>query len=130
MVVWRQSSNQASPTHTYQSSGVYTVSLEVTDANGCVDTKTSAQMVTLSKAPTVSFTAHDAQWCVAPHDVSFTSNISTTGGLGGHCTTNWNFGDGSSSTQENPSHTYTRTGEFDVTLTVSDEYGCSTTVEA
>lgn len=124
-----QSSNQASPTHTYQSSGVYTVSLEVTDANGCVDTKTSAQMVTLSKAPTVSFTAHDAQWCVAPHDVSFTSNISTTGGLGGQCTTNWNFGDGSSSTQENPSHTYTRTGEFDVTLTVSDEYGCSTTVE-
>ncbi len=124
-----QSSNQASPTHTYQSSGVYTVSLEVTDANGCVDNKTVTQMITLSKAPTVSFTAHDAQWCVAPHEVTFTSDISTNGALGGTYTTQWNFGDGSSSTQENPAHTYTRTGEFDVSLTVSDQYGCSTTVE-
>ncbi|MBR5983367.1 MAG: PKD domain-containing protein [Bacteroidales bacterium] len=123
-----QSSNEASPSHTYQSSGVYTVSLEVTDANECVNHYEAPQMITLSKAPTASFTAHDAQWCVAPHNVSFTSEISTTGGLGGSCTTHWNFGDGGSSTQENPSHTYTRTGTFDVSLTVADQYGCSTTV--
>ncbi|MBQ2573558.1 MAG: PKD domain-containing protein, partial [Bacteroidales bacterium] len=83
---------------------------------------------TLSKNPTVSITAHDAQWCTAPHEVRFNSEISTSGGLGGTYTTSWNFGDGATSSAENPNHTYSQTGTYDVSLTVADSYGCSTTV--
>ncbi len=122
------SSTEESSTHTYQSSGVYPISLEITDANGCVDNKTSQQVLTLSKNPTVSITAHDAQWCTAPHEVRFNSEISTSGGLGGTYTTSWNFGDGATSSTENPNHTYSQTGTYDVSLTVADSYGCSTTV--
>ncbi len=39
----------------------------------------------------------------------------------------WNFGDGSFSSQQNPVHTYERTGTYDVRLTVSDEFGCEAT---
>lgn len=35
----------------------------------------------------------------------------------------WNFDDGTMSTERNPTHTFTKTGTFDVTLTVTDERG-------
>ncbi|MGO4904395.1 PKD-like domain-containing protein [Flavobacterium sp. W20_MBD1_R3] len=44
----------------------------------------------------------------------------------------WNFGDGSTSSQKNPSHIFTSLGcaiaPFNVTLTVTDAYGCSGTI--
>jgi len=122
------SSNTASSTHTYQSSGTYTVALEITDANGCVNSMSVLQKFSLSKSPDVSIAAHDAQWCVAPHEVSFTSEISTSGGLSGSYTAMWDFGDGATSNTENPHHTYNNTGNYDVSLTVTDSYGCSTVV--
>lgn len=41
----------------------------------------------------------------------------------------WNFGDGSQSTEENPSHSYAYSNSYFVTLTVTDENGCSTTTD-
>jgi len=114
-------------THTYTSPGVYTVSLEVTDANGCRD-EYHSQMLTLSKRPDVSISANNAQWCVAPHEVNFSSEISTDVGLGGSYTATWNFGDGTESNDDNPSHTYETTGSYNVTLTVVDSYGCQSVV--
>ncbi len=35
----------------------------------------------------------------------------------------WDFGDGNTSREQNPSHTYTTTGTYDVSLTVSNDYG-------
>ena len=43
---------------------------------------------------------------------------------------NWDFGDGSTSTLQSPTHTYSTTGIFKVTLTIKDENGCCTTVES
>ena len=113
--------------HTYTSPGIYTVALEVTDANGCRD-EYHSQMMTLSKQPSVSISANDAQWCVAPHDVNFSSEISTDGGLGGTYTASWDFGDGETGEGDNPTHTYTQTGNFDVSLVATDSYGCTTRV--
>jgi gliding motility-associated-like protein len=41
----------------------------------------------------------------------------------------WDFGDGSESFEENPKHTYTSEGEYEVTLTVTDIFGCSAEVK-
>ncbi|MFJ5259759.1 carbohydrate-binding protein [Streptomyces sp. NPDC088387] len=46
---------------------------------------------------------------------------------GGALTYSWNFGDGSTSTQANPSHTYTTAGTFRPTLTVRDPQGLTGT---
>ena len=41
---------------------------------------------------------------------------------------NWNFGDGSQSNVQNPSHTYNTPGIYNVTLIISTNYGCSDTI--
>jgi gliding motility-associated-like protein len=38
---------------------------------------------------------------------------------------NWDFGDGSSSSERNPTHTYDKVGQYTVRLTTIDEFGCS-----
>jgi len=54
---------------------------------------------------------------VVPLDVSFTGNA--TGGTAPY-SYSWNFGDGASSTAQNPSHAYTQAGTYTATLTVTD----------
>jgi PKD repeat protein len=41
----------------------------------------------------------------------------------------WDFGDGSTSTDNSPSHTYSQSGEFDVTLIAFNANGCSDTLK-
>ncbi|MFY0254697.1 PKD domain-containing protein [Chitinophaga sp. 30R24] len=41
----------------------------------------------------------------------------------------WDFGDGTTSTLENPSHTYTREGTYSIRLTATNTAGCNTTVD-
>ena len=53
-------------------------------------------------------------------EVQFTTSNASSGGL----TYTWEFGDGSSSSEANPSHTYTEIGEYSPTLTLTDSYGC------
>src|SRR5690606_12466113 len=54
--------------------------------------------------------------------VNFTDNsILNVAGAGSY---SWNFGDGNSINQQNPSHTYGTTGMYMVTLTVTNSQGC------
>ncbi len=66
--------------------------------------------------PTVSFT-HERLIVEPGDDVEFVSTI-TDGS-----TFAWDFGDGNTSTEQNPTHTYTETGEFTVTLVVTSTTG-------
>ncbi|MDD1654039.1 MAG: PKD domain-containing protein [Methanomicrobiales archaeon] len=106
------------PGHTYASPGTYTVTLTATNANGN-DGETKTGYITVTAlAPTAEFTAAPVTG-TAPLLVSFTdlSTFSPTAW-------SWNFGDGSPvSTSQNPSHTYTLTGGYSVTLTVTNAYG-------
>ena len=63
----------------------------------------------------------------APLNVQFTDNSS---GDPTNMTYLWNFGDGNTSTDRNPSHTYTREGNFTVTLTLKNNYGSNTTTKS
>lgn len=107
------------PSNTYAAAGTYTVTLNATDANGCVGTSTTS--IVVSQKPTVNYTSNITQGCSVPLAVNFTDLSS-----GGGTVFNWNFGDGNSSAAQNPSHTYTAAGSYTVTLTVSNAAGaCS-----
>lgn len=74
-------------------------------------------------APEAAFVAQPRSG-VAPVEVQFT-DLST--GPFDIVSWAWSFGDGATSTEENPAHTYTRAGAYTVTLTVTDELGLSDT---
>ncbi|MBO0593397.1 PKD domain-containing protein, partial [Cellulophaga sp. E16_2] len=54
-------------------------------------------------------------------DVQFTGDTSTDPDTGDVLTYAWDFGDGSTATTVNPSHTFTTAGTYTVTLTVTDD---------
>ncbi len=99
------------PTHKYNSSGSFTVTLTATGPRG---SKSVSKTVTVSPSLSPSFTYSPAS-PYAGQAVQFTDTS------GGNPTSwQWNFGDGSNSTVRNPSHTYSTAGTYTVTLTVSN----------
>jgi PKD repeat protein len=110
----------ANPTHTYQSAGSYGVSLVVTGPGGTAQEVKSGYITVNPPAgvPTATFSA-DVVSGTAPLNVTFTAV--TSGTVEGWL---WDFGDGSTATTVLVvSHTYTTTGVFDVSLTVSNTSG-------
>ncbi|MEO8413668.1 MAG: PKD domain-containing protein [Ginsengibacter sp.] len=103
--------------HTYTAPGSYSVSLKVTDHNGCTDSIRHLNTVVISK-PVATFKG-DTLSCTS-HPVALT-NLST----GPKLTYLWNFGDGATSSQLNPVHTYNTEGSYTVSLSINDQYGCS-----
>jgi gliding motility-associated-like protein len=104
---------------TYSVDGNFQVKLVNTYA-GCVDS--AQKTVTVLPRPTVDFTAPNVIGCQAPFTVNFQDISPNAVGW------QWNFGDGNTSTQQNPSHTYQDTGRFDVTLTITTSQGCQNTI--
>lgn len=84
--------------------------------------KAAISCVTTGPVPTVNFTASQTIICES-NTVNFTDNSTNN-----PTSWSWNFpgGSPSSSTQQNPSVTYTTAGTFDVTLTASNQYGSGT----
>lgn len=108
------------PSTTYPSSGTYTASLQVISAQGCASSITNA--VVVYPDPVVSFSVIDA--CVGSN-VSFQNN--STIANGSITQSLWNFGDGTSSPQTNPQHSYVTANIYSVTLTEISNYGCTIT---
>lgn len=114
-------SNLQDPSHVYTSMGNFTVNLTVTSDAGC--TNTVSQQVTVNADPVANF---DAVGACSGTAVPFT-DLSTIN-PGSISNWNWNFGDGSSSSVQNPSHVYMSGGMFNVTLEVTSNAGCTASV--
>ena len=115
-------STEQNPSHTYASEGSYTVSLTAATSVG-FDAETKTDYITVSAAPvgpTAAFTA-DPTSGDAPLTVQFTD--SSNAGSASITSWLWNFGDSSTSTERNPSHTYTSEGSYTVSLTVATSVG-------
>jgi gliding motility-associated-like protein len=119
-------STQENPLHPYNSEGVFSVSLTATSNFGCTDSFTL--QTTVYPNPEVDFTPYDA--CLEQpnqfNDLSTVSNQFTANNI---VSWEWDFGDGGSSTQQNPFHTYQADGNYNVSLTVTSNNGCSTTAQ-
>ncbi|MFC4262299.1 PKD domain-containing protein [Ferruginibacter yonginensis] len=118
-------SNLQNPSTTYFTPGTYTVKLVITNAAGTKDSITKVQYITVNAAPTVAFTATPLTGCF-PLNVQFTDG--STPGSGSISSWFWDFGDGNTSTQQNPSHIYTAAGSFNVSLIITNSTGCSKTL--
>ena len=104
-----ETSTDESPVHTYSDAGNYTVALTASNADFS-DTETKTAYITVNnEAVTANFTATPIEGAV-PLQVTFT-NSSTNA-----ATYNWSFGDGETSTDESPVHTYTAVGNYSVRL--------------
>lgn len=101
-----------------------TTTYTVTVDDGCTTpTATAVVTVTVNPTPTVNFSGNPLSGC-APLTVTFTNLSSPANNPS--CT--WDFGDGSPlSFNCNPTYTYTQVGCFDVTLSYTDDNGCSGT---
>jgi len=121
-------STVANPTHTYTVQGNYTVTLNVTDVNGCTASVSKVIKIALV---TADFTFTPPKPCVGDK-IQFTDGSSSTGGS--IASWSWSFGDaspsdlqGGTSTLQNPIYTYATAGTYTVTLTATDAVGCKAT---
>ena len=114
------SETDSSPTFELTEEGSYSLNVMVTNDFGCVTEEFYQDVFFLNETPSVDFTfgPDDAHILTAP-TISFQSLTDEVN------TYYWKFGDGNSSFDQDPIHTYTDAGLFPVTLTASDEFGCS-----
>lgn len=107
--------------YNYDRPGMYDVILKVTDKNGCYSVLESEKSITVTDKPKIDFTASDTFACAPPMKVSFT-NLSTGSS---DLTYNWDFGNGSTSTNLSSSSVYDSNGVYSVKLKATDQFGCS-----
>ncbi len=104
-------------THSYTARGTYTVSLKVTDNNGCTDSYTSAEPLTARKV-FPQFWTLDSVKCT-DNPIRFVCPFYEHGTI-----YQWDFGDGSTAAVQQPLHAYRSEGDYTVRLKVSLQQGC------
>ncbi len=110
-------STDPNPTHIFMNSGCYYVKLTRT-IGGCVNERYLTQCINILSPPTFNTNNDNNSGCSLPHVVNFSStNV-------GAESWEWDFGDGTSSTAQNPTHNYVTFGDFDVYITGVNAQGC------
>jgi PKD repeat protein len=108
------------PQHTYTDAGNYNVSLQVKNNRGCIQAITRLNYIKLNNGVKADFTVGASSNCRPPTPINFTNTSTGTGSL----SYQWYFGDGASSTLQNPNHTYNAAGTYTVRLIVRNNTGC------
>ncbi len=112
------------PSVTYFNPGKYRIKLIVKTANN-VDSVVKAEYIEVLDKPVVQFGAGNTKGCY-PLPVQFLdSTISADSNI---LSWLWDFGDGITSTLKNPIHTYTTSGNFNVTLQIGNNSGCLSSI--
>lgn len=115
-------------THVYTQAGTVTPLLNVTDANSLTGSTGAGCTFTVTAPATLTVTASGTPTSgTAPLLVTF--SCTPAGGTGGN-TYAWTFGDGTTSTAQNPTHSYTTAGTYSATVKVTDSGGASATSTA
>ncbi len=111
-------STEQNPMHTYSAAGTYTVTLSASNKNSTESKTLQITAEVFKILPVADFSASVTSG-YAPLSVQFTD-------LSQYATSrSWDFGDGTTSTEQNPAHTYSAAGNYNVNLMVSNENGTS-----
>ncbi|MGB3005569.1 MAG: PKD domain-containing protein, partial [Chitinophagaceae bacterium] len=113
------------PTATYFTPGTYTVSLTVTNTSG-TNTLTRNQYITVNEPPIVDFNSNTRSGCF-PLRVLF-NDMSAPGAGNTNVSWQWDLGNGTISTLQNPIAVYSTAGTFTITLRVTNDKGCVKTI--
>lgn len=112
-------STDTNPTHTYYAAGTYKVILTVKNYGG---SDTTSRNITVGMVPVANFGAAKTSINVGENVQLNDSSKNTPNKW------YWNFGDDSTSVQQNPIHAYSNTGTYTVTLIASNNFGSDTTM--
>ncbi|MEE2931732.1 MAG: PKD domain-containing protein, partial [Bacteroidota bacterium] len=107
------SSTLQNPYHEFLSSGIFSITLIVTDANGCQNMIIEQNMIQVEDPPEADFNADITYSCNSSQDVLFTNNSVN------YSNYFWDFDDGNTSVLQNPIHNYS-TGTYSPMLIVSN----------
>lgn len=118
-------STEVTPNYTYTKQGTFNVKLAAFNAEGCGDSITKNGLVKMGPPVIVNFANAPFKVC-APETVKFKPVINSPEPLTSYY---WDFGDGSTSAEANPSHIYNTPGSYAVTLIVKTAGGCSDTLK-
>ena len=110
-----------SPSHTYTTGGKYIVSMTAINASG-QHTVTKDNYITVNATPVADFASYAVSGIIGRETTADFMDKS----LNTPTSWSWNFGDGSTSTSQNPSHTYTVGGTYNVSLTATNALGYNT----
>ena len=114
-------SSDEKPTHIYTTAGFYNVTLDVNDGT-TNDTKTQMINVGIEISSNMKPTA-DFTYYVYPTNLTVDFLDTSTDQDGNVVAWSWDFGDGNTSTEQNPKYVYAMAATYTVTLTVKDDYG-------
>jgi len=110
-----ETSTDPQPKHTYKKPGTYTVSLEVSGTGGTAKEQNTVEVTPVLAAAKFTVSKKSGE---SPLTVQFTN--ATTGDI---AALRWEFGDGLTSDEPNPVHTYTDPGQYSPRLIVTSVYG-------
>lgn len=115
-------STERNPTHTYSAAGSYTVTLAASNENG-TNSASSTIVVQQPVLPVADFSSSVTSG-YAPLSVQFTDLSKNAAGW------NWDFGDGTTSSEQSPAHTYSVAGNYNVKLTAANTNGTNSKAAA
>lgn len=104
-------------TYSYPNNGMYKVRLKVTDNEGAIGISNPVMIVVHNRPPRAAFTL-SPQYPSDADEVQFTDGSSDADGT--IASWKWSFGDGTTSTEQNPSHRFSDDGTYEVSLIVTD----------
>lgn len=115
---------ELNPVRTFTNAGTYPVKLITRDVNSCNQADTVIKYITVQPglSPSFSYTNAPCTNTVNFSDLSGNMYPSIS-------SWQWNFGDSVTSSLQNPIHTFTQPGTYTVQLSISDNSGCSGTID-
>ena len=115
-------SNSINPTHEFDNSGYFPITLTIVSSNGCATTSYTDSVIRVYPKPHARFLTTPNITTLDNPEILFTDESI------GATSTNWDFGDGFSSFHINPYHSYSDTGTFWVTQRVYNDFNCSDSI--
>ncbi len=120
-------SSVQNPSHQYNTAGLYSVSLKVSNTVRCFGSVVKPNLIQVNPNPDAEFEADPWITTMDSPDIDF-SNLSSADSAWYDFL--WDFGDGETSSEENPSHTYAQAGDYYISLRVETINGCWDTTMA